>query len=68
MAVALLEEMWTDVTADIAAVAGIFHLDDFGAQISEVLGAEGAGAVLLHGDDPDNGNVMVCSSRSADRQ
>lgn len=64
----LLEEMGTDVTADIAAVAGIIHLDDFGVQISEVLGAEGAGAVLLHGDDPDNGNVMVCSSRSADRQ
>jgi hypothetical protein len=55
MAVVGTEEMRPDRTADVAAVLEVLDLDDLGAEIGEVLRAEGTGAVLLDGDDPDAG-------------
>ena len=46
----LAEEVRADVAADVAAVAVVLDLDDLGAEVGEVRGAERAGAVLLDGE------------------
>jgi hypothetical protein len=44
--------VWRYGAADVAVLGWVLDLDDVGAEIGEVQGAEGAGAVLLDGQDP----------------
>ena len=48
--VAFLEVERPDLAADVAAVGRVLDLDHLGAQVGHQHGAEGPGAVLLHGD------------------
>ena len=55
MAVARPEAVRADGAPNVAAVGGIFDLDDLGAKIAQQHRAERAGAVLLDRDDPNAG-------------
>ena len=55
MAVVRAEEMRADVARHVAVLARVLDLDDLGAQIGELHGAVGAGAVLLYRDDAQAG-------------
>src|SRR5262249_10743156 len=55
VAVAGREELRSDRAADVAAVVKILDLDDLGAEVGEVLGAERPRPILLDRDDPDAG-------------
>src|SRR6185295_7846521 len=51
VAVALAEKIGSHRARDIAAARALLDLDDFGAEVGEVRGAERSGAVHLHRED-----------------
>ena len=51
VAVPRRKEVRPHPASQLAALAGVFDLDHLRAQVGQVGGAEGTGAVLLHGDD-----------------
>ena len=53
--IARAEEVRPDLAPDVAAVLVVLDLHHLGAEVGEVGGAEGAGAVLLDREDPQAG-------------